>query len=495
MVHVVNHAAFKALLFLGAGSIMRATGLRDLDRLGGLMRRMPITGATFTVGVLAIAALPPLNGFVSEWLLLQTLVHGVQSQATIAALMMLLAVGAIALTAGLAAATFVKALGTGFLALPRSAEAARAVESPRVMGASMMTLAGACVVLGVVPGAMVSPLERVVSAAGVRAGRAPFAVHGWKLTLPGGVASMSTAILAGTLGIAVLLVLAARRLASRGPRRHAENWGCGRVRQTARMEYTASSFAEPLTRVFDDVLRPDLDVDVTHREESRYYVESVRLHGGVHDAFEQHLYRPVIGAVLGFGRWARRTPERQCAPVPRVRVRRARRPVGGGPMTLGEVLASVLQLAIVVVGGPLLVGSDPHGASASRRPRRDRQCVSRWRDLRKLFAKERIAPEHTELGLRGRTARAGRDARGGRGDRPVRQRPRSPFDRVGDLFVVVGAAARGHGVPRAGGSRSGHRVRRHGRQPRDDDRRARRAHAAAGDSSRSRSRPARRISG
>lgn len=306
MFHVVNHAAFKALLFLGAGSIVRATGVRDLDRLGGLMRRMPVTGATFAVGALAIAALPPLNGFVGEWLLFQTLVRGVQSQIVVVALMMLLAVGTIALTAGLAAATFVKALGTGFLALPRSEEAAAAVESPRVMGASMMTLAGACVVLGVVPGVMVGPLGHVVSAAGVRAGRDPFAVHGWNLALPGGSASISTAILAGALGIAVLLVLATRRLVSRGARRRAENWGCGRVRQTARMEYTASSFAEPLTRVFDDVLRPDLDVDVTHREESRYYVESVRLHGGVHDAFEQHLYRPVIGAVMGFGRWARR---------------------------------------------------------------------------------------------------------------------------------------------------------------------------------------------
>jgi NADH:ubiquinone oxidoreductase subunit 5 (subunit L)/multisubunit Na+/H+ antiporter MnhA subunit len=234
------------------------------------------------------------------------LVRGVQSQLIVVALMMLLAVGAIALTAGLAAATFVKALGTGFLALPRSEEATRAVESPRVMGVSMISLAGACVVLGVVPGVMVGPLGRVVRAAGIPTGRDPVAVHEWKLTLPGGSASMSPAIVAGVLAITVLVVLAVRRLVSRGAQRRAENWGCGRVQQTARMEYTASAFAEPLTRVFDDVLRPDLDVDVTHREESRYYVESVRLHGGVHDAFEQHLYQPVIGVVMGFGRWARR---------------------------------------------------------------------------------------------------------------------------------------------------------------------------------------------
>src|SRR5205814_8627705 len=112
LLHVVNHAAFKGLLFLGAGSVVAATGTRDLDRLGGLVRRMPVTAATFAVGSLAIAGLPPGNGFVSEWLLLQALVHGLPSSSAAVAVTMPLAVGVVALTGGLAVATFVKAFGT-----------------------------------------------------------------------------------------------------------------------------------------------------------------------------------------------------------------------------------------------------------------------------------------------------------------------------------------------------------------------------------------------
>ncbi len=307
MLHVLNHAVFKALLFFAAGSVLAATGERDLDRLGGLMRRMPVTGATFAVGALAIAALPPLNGFVSEWLLLQSLVHGVASQTVVIAVTMILAVGAIALTAGLAAATFVKALGTGFLAMPRSPGAEAAVESPRSMRVAMLGLASVCVALGLAPGVLMTPLSHVIAAAGLGAGRSPFRVHGWTLALPGGAAAMSTALLAASLGVAVLTVVGVRRVLVRSAaRRRAENWGCGRVGQTARMEYTASSFAEPLMRVFDDVLQPDLDVDVTHREESQYYVESIRLRGGVRDAFERHFYLPLLRAVAAFGVRARR---------------------------------------------------------------------------------------------------------------------------------------------------------------------------------------------
>ena len=108
MLHVINHAAFKGLLFLGAGSIHTATGTSDLDRLGGLARRMPVTAATFAIGALAIAALPPLNGFVSEWLLLQSLVHSLPSKAVAVAVAMPIAVAVVALAGGLAAATFVE---------------------------------------------------------------------------------------------------------------------------------------------------------------------------------------------------------------------------------------------------------------------------------------------------------------------------------------------------------------------------------------------------
>src|SRR5665647_1312837 len=146
----VNHAAFKGSLFLSAGSVQVATGTRDLDQLGGLMRRMPITGAIFMVGALSIAALPPFNGFVGEWLLFQSLLHGLPTSSTAVAIAIPLGVAALALTGGLTAAAFVKAIGVGFLGRPRSEEAAAAHEVPRTMQMGAGMLAGLCVVLGLV---------------------------------------------------------------------------------------------------------------------------------------------------------------------------------------------------------------------------------------------------------------------------------------------------------------------------------------------------------
>ena len=306
LLQVLNHALFKGLLFLGAGSVLAATGSRDLDRLGGLMRRMPVTGATFAVGTLAIAALPPLNGFVSEWLLLQSLVHSLPSNAVVVGVTMPLAVAAVALTGGLVAATFVKALGTGFLALPRSAAAEAATESPVTMQVGMILLAAGCAVLGLAPRVVGVGLARAVAVLGPVADGAPFRGSTLSVTLAGISASLAPVVLAaGLVGAVVATLGALRLLGAPRSRRRAENWGCGRSVQTARMEYTASSFAEPLTRVFDDVLRPDLDVDISHTVESRYYVEAIRYRHQITDAAETRVYAPLLAGVAWLGRAAR----------------------------------------------------------------------------------------------------------------------------------------------------------------------------------------------
>jgi formate hydrogenlyase subunit 3/multisubunit Na+/H+ antiporter MnhD subunit len=307
LLHVVNHAVFKALLFLGAGSVLSATGTRDLDRLGGLLRRMPVTGATFAIGALAIAALPPLNGFVSEWLLLQALVHSLPSASAALAVTMPVAVGVVALTGGLAAATFVKAFGTGFLALPRSQPAEAAVEAPATMQAGLCLLAGLCVALGVAPSLLARPLARAVGVLAPVSDGPPLRISGVRLGLAGIRGSLSPLLIATALVVAIVVVLGVLR-AARVPRavRRGETWGCGRSVQTARMEYTATSFAEPLQRVFDDVLRPDLDIDVSHHAESRYYREAVRYRAAVGDSFERWLYTPVLRACEVWGRAARR---------------------------------------------------------------------------------------------------------------------------------------------------------------------------------------------
>lgn len=306
LLHSLNHALFKGLLFLGAGSVLHATGTRDLDKMGGLMRRMPWTGALFGLGAVAIAALPPLNGFVSEWLLLQGLVRSFPASDTSIAVMVPVALGAIALTGGLAAAAFVKAFGVGFLAVPRSDAAANAHESPWSMRTGMVLLASGCVVLGIVPSLVLTPLAHALGS--VRGVAAPDALgsDSWQLSVSGVGATLAPLLVAFALVVAFVGVVVAARVATRHPRRRtADNWGCGRVGQTSAMEYNATSFAEPVQRVFDDVLRPDLDLQVDHRAESSFFVDRVRYQAVIHDGTEQRIYEPIIRYVRRWGEAAR----------------------------------------------------------------------------------------------------------------------------------------------------------------------------------------------
>ncbi|MBN9096921.1 MULTISPECIES: proton-conducting transporter membrane subunit [unclassified Pseudonocardia] len=302
LLHVVNHAAFKTLLFLAAGSVLHATGSRDLDDLGGLRPRMPVTTAAFGLGALAGSALPLGPAFVSEWLLLQALVHGLAAGGMATAIMMPIAVATVALTAGLAVATFVKAFGVGFLARPRSEHAAAARESPPSMLAGMGVAAAVCVVLAVAP---VLVLPVIGAASGRVFGVADPVLSGLlAVRLQGFTGSLSPLLVAAAVVFAtVVFAVAARLIAARHRARVAARlWDCGAGPLSARMEYTATSFAEPLQRVFDNVLRPEHDVDITHYRESRYLVDAVSYRLRVPDRVEHRLYRPVLSAVRAWGR-------------------------------------------------------------------------------------------------------------------------------------------------------------------------------------------------
>ncbi|MCL4445524.1 MAG: hydrogenase 4 subunit B [Actinobacteria bacterium] len=309
--HLVNHAMFKGCLFLGAGALQHATGTRDLDRLGGLARKMPATAVLFGIGALSISALPGLNGFASEWLLLEGLLHGFASHSAVTKAALLAGVATLAITGGLTATAFVKAIGVGFLGQPRAEGAKGAREVGPSMLAGMAILAACCVVLGIVPGVALPILDRA-TAAGL-AGHAPSALRlGLGLHLAFSNGTIEPALLAEGLLVGLLVIWGALRLLPRRAEfrrsRRTEAWGCGRELQTARMEITATSFAEPLQRVFTDVLRPDHDLEVTHATESRYFPEIISFHQRVDDAIERVAYRPVIAAVAWWGRLARRVP-------------------------------------------------------------------------------------------------------------------------------------------------------------------------------------------
>jgi hydrogenase-4 component B len=237
LLHVWNHGLFKGLLFLGAGSAIQGVHTREIDRMGGLAHRMPWTAGAFFVGAMAICGLPPLNGFVSEWLVYVASFLGVQRVSHGGAWVALAAVGpALALTGALALACFVKAFGAVFLGQPRSAAAAEAAEAPVGMRLAMLALALGCAAIGTAPNVLASTLERVVSAAGGPAGKAGATLQ---------------PIQAFSIGLAVVLIIvfAAVAVLSRGVRRD-PTWGCGYALPSARMQYTASSFARTLVGFF-----------------------------------------------------------------------------------------------------------------------------------------------------------------------------------------------------------------------------------------------------
>ena len=160
--HLANHSVYKALLFVGTGVVEAGTGTRDLDRLGGIIRRMPWTSAFFLVGVLAISALPPLNGFVSEWLTLQTVLRSAILASTPIKIVFAISGALLALTAGLAVTCFAKVFAMGFLGMPRSQGAAAANEAHPVSWAPLALLAGSASALGILPTYVIPVIDRAV---------------------------------------------------------------------------------------------------------------------------------------------------------------------------------------------------------------------------------------------------------------------------------------------------------------------------------------------
>jgi formate hydrogenlyase subunit 3/multisubunit Na+/H+ antiporter MnhD subunit len=305
-----NHSLFKGALFLAAGAVQMVTGTRELDHLGGLLKRMPVTGVVFLIGALSVAALPPLNGFVGEWLLLQSLLHALPSANTAVVITVAVAVAALALTGGLTVAAFVKAMGIGFLGRPRSDEASNAHEVPRTMQLGAGLLALGCLALGLVPMLILPSLELGTRSAQRIGATSP--VHGWiSLHLFGLHGVLAPSLLAGGLFVALIATVLARRMSHRKSRPWpalvpAEPWGSGRRTQTVRMQYTSTSFAEPLQRVFDDVIRPARDLDVSPAAESHYYVERIAYRTSNDDVIERVFYQPLIVAVRRWGRFARK---------------------------------------------------------------------------------------------------------------------------------------------------------------------------------------------
>ncbi len=262
-----------------------------MDRLGGLLKRMPVTGATFLLGAAAISGLPPLNGFVSEFLIYLGAMTGLAGDSAPAwPLLGIAVVGGLALIGGLAAACFTKAFGIVFLGEPRSDNAARAHEAGAAMRWPMMILAALCVVIG-----LAAPLCPLVLRPAVLV-LVPVNLRDAVTGCAADAAGPLTGVLFGScllLGFVVAAMHVRRKLLLGRRVEQTGTWDCGYAASTPRMQYTASSFARPLTLLFRLLLQPQDEID----EPRGLFPEHAHLHTRTPDVFRRRLYDPIFGAV------------------------------------------------------------------------------------------------------------------------------------------------------------------------------------------------------
>jgi hydrogenase-4 component B len=302
--HTINHAIFKALLFLGAGAVLHSTHTRNMEEMGGLIKRMPMTAFFFLIGAVAISALPPLNGFVSEWLTYQSLLQGFGTTSSLLRLMFPLSGAMLALTGALAAACFVKAFGITFLAQPRSEEARHAHEASPSMLMGMGLLTAACVFLGLFPTLFLRLLDPVtLRLTGERLSA--------QLTMAGVLVLGNSQPQGGTvfpLGLALtgicllpipfaLWLFFGRKTKIRvGP-----TWDCGLRGLTPAMEYTATGFSKPIRMIFKALFRPRREVQREY-DYSPYFAKTLRFESHIEEAFVTRIYRPLNRAILRLSR-------------------------------------------------------------------------------------------------------------------------------------------------------------------------------------------------
>jgi formate hydrogenlyase subunit 3/multisubunit Na+/H+ antiporter MnhD subunit len=284
--HSLNHAFMKSLLFLGTGAVLHATGERNLGRLGGLIHRMPWVAWLTLVGVLAIAGLPPLNGFVSEWLLLQTFLFSHEVPQPFVNMLLPLGAAIVALAAALAGYVMVKFFGIVFLGQPRESSLAVAHDVDGFEKAGLVWLAIGCVLLGLLPNQVIHALG---AATGQLVGAAPnLAGQSWWMLAPLAERDVSYAPLV-LLAVIVAVVMATFlivRVVYRRPVRRAPTWDCGFGRLDPRMQDTAEGFGQPIRHIFVSFFEMERDLPSPLDQAPRYRVK-------VSDRFWQGVYLPI----------------------------------------------------------------------------------------------------------------------------------------------------------------------------------------------------------
>jgi hydrogenase-4 component B len=337
LLHTANHAAFKGLLFLGAGSVLARTHIRNMEELGGLARRMPWTAGLFLLGAIAISALPPLNGFVSEWLTFQALLGGATRFHGPGSLVIVMSAAMLALTGGLAAACFAKAFGVTFLGRPRTAHAEHAIEAPGPMIAGMVWLGSVCTVLGVAPGYAIALLDAPTAtllhgpgASAIVTARGPLVLTTALTSSGTNATSISMTVIAALLVGLTAAAWVLRRSVGRGSERVAPTWTCG-MSPTARFDYTATAFAKPLRLVFEALYHPRRQV-TRETAGTPYVLQRIHYAGEVVDLAETQIYHRLVEEISALSR--------------SIRARSTGRIYGYIGFVLGALLVALLLIGI-----------------------------------------------------------------------------------------------------------------------------------------------------
>lgn len=292
MFHLINHTVFKALLLMGVGTVRRAAGEWDLEKLGGLARTMPGLSAAFLFGTLSVAALPPFSGFVSEWAMFKSLMHAEPIADPLIRIALPLAIAVMALCTAIAAAAYLRLYGFTFLGRPRSSGACRPRPMERVELFPLVPLAALCLLLGVASFPLLEELTSAVSplvgATGVQV------IEGYSINFlhQGGLNPLG---LSALLAVAVLMVFLALQALGKRPLVRGDTWDCG-TPLDRRTQYTPTGFSQPLLKVFQQVYRPRTEV----REEPRpsHYIRAVRFEQELPELFTIHVYRPLTNSAI-----------------------------------------------------------------------------------------------------------------------------------------------------------------------------------------------------
>ncbi len=290
LLHAINHALFKSTLFLGAGSVSDATHTLNMEELGGLLNRMPVTGIAMLVACCSIIGLPLFNGFVGEWLAFRAFLGGSTLPPIAPAIVLPLVAGVLALIGGVAAACFAKLYGVVFLSRPRSEKAEHAREVPVLMQLGVALPAAACVLIGVFPAIVLWPLMTTISE--LMPGTA----------MPAQATSIATVL--PWLALAVIAIVAVVALVRRTVRVTA-TWACGQPGLDARMQYSGTALSKPLRKVFSQVYRPDRAVNISPAGQP-YFPETISYRSVRTTSFERALYRPAVDAVVAAAHRLRR---------------------------------------------------------------------------------------------------------------------------------------------------------------------------------------------